>query len=146
MRWGSVGVWRGCVVIVLGGFQFGSCVRLGRLCGDGFGRGVWLLLVGLLLLIVYEGMWLGAMRVFGGIGWAFLYGVCCWWECMFPVMLWLGGVWCLFLDLLVAGFSLELNVGFCFPGGIWSRIVSLSVTGMWDGLGRLRLWMYVFFG
>ena len=43
-------------------------------------------------------------------------------------------------------FSLGLTVGFCFPGGLWSRVVSLSVTGMWLGLGRLRLWMYVFCG
>jgi len=58
----------------------------------------------------------------------------------------LGEAWCDFFVLFVAGLSLRLTVGFCFPGGILSRVVSLSVTGKWVGLGRFRLWMYVFCG
>jgi len=57
-----------------------------------------------------------------------------------------GEVWCEFLVLLVAGLSLGLSVGFYFPGGVLSRVVSLFVSGMWVELGRFRLWVYVFFG
>jgi hypothetical protein len=37
--------------------------------------------------------------------------------------------------LLAAVISLGLTVDFCFPGGTLSRVVSLSVTVMWGGLG-----------
>ncbi len=45
-----------------------------RFCGGAFGGGGWLVLVGLFLLVLSEGVWWGAMRVFGGLGWA-----CCMW-------------------------------------------------------------------
>jgi len=57
-----------------------------------------------------------------------------------------GDMWCEFFVLLVAGLSLGLSVGFCFLGGVLSRVVSLFVSGMEVGLGRLRLWVYIFYG
>ena len=50
------------------------------------------------------------------------------------------------LVLFMAGLSLVMSVGFCFPGGVLFRVVSLFVSGMWVGLRRLRLWVYTFVG
>ena len=59
-----------------------------RLCFGTFGGGVWLVLVGLFLLVLSEGVWWGAIRVFGGLCLVCLFGVCCWLECIVPVVLW----------------------------------------------------------
>ena len=57
-----------------------------------------------------------------------------------------GEVWCEFLVLFMAGLSLGLSVGFCFPGVVLFRVVALFVSGMRVGLGRLRLWVNIFSG
>ena len=68
-RWVIVGVWRGCVVIVLSGFfRFGGCALLERSCG------------GIIVVCI-------VLRVFGGLNWACLYRLCCWWECTVPSVL-----------------------------------------------------------
>ena len=41
----------------------------------------WLVVVGILLYALFEGMCQGAMGVRGGLGRTCVYGVCCWWEC-----------------------------------------------------------------
>jgi hypothetical protein len=62
---------------------------MGRLCNGEFRGGSWWVLVGFLFLVVSEGMWRGVVRrVFGVLDWAWLYGVCCGCECMFPVVVW----------------------------------------------------------
>ena len=71
--------------------------------------------------------------------------MCCGCECMLSIVLWFerrGAI----LVFLVAGLSLGLTADFRFPGGALSRVVSLSVTVMWGGLGRCRLWMCVLCG
>jgi len=55
-------------------------------------------------------------------------------------------MWRDFVILLVSCLSLGLTMGFRFREGILSRVVSLSVTVVWVGLGRCRLWMYFGFG
>ena len=55
--------------------------------GGVFAGGGCLVLVGLMLSVLYYVMCRGAMRVLGGLGEACLYGVCCGWGCIAPVLL-----------------------------------------------------------
>ena len=52
--------------------------------------------------------------------------------------------WCGILGRLGSHVTLWLAVGFRFPEGAMSWVVSLSVSMVWIGLGRCRLWMYFF--
>jgi len=52
--------------------------------------------------------------------------------------------WCGIFGRLGSRVNLWLAVGFRFPEGVLSRVVSLSVSMVWIGLGRCRLWMYFF--
>jgi hypothetical protein len=52
-------------------------VLLERLCGGVFVGGGWLVVVGILLYVLFEGVCHGSVGVRGGLGWTCVYGVCC---------------------------------------------------------------------
>jgi hypothetical protein len=73
--------------------------------------------VELLLLVVSEGMWRGAVRrVFRVLDWAWWYGLYCGCDCMFPVVLWWGRCGAFFFSFSGLSFF-GIDYGFPFSRG-----------------------------
>jgi len=120
--------------------RHGSCLRLLGRCGDGFGGGDLLGLVGL-MLPAYIGLghvvgsgagmgWVGLGMVIWGILWVGVYS---------PSVLFVVVARCRVLVFLGSRFILWLGAECCVSGGRLVLVGFLSCVSMWVGYERLSL-------